>query len=86
MQISDLDAAFDEYLKSHNSDRHTMREAWTAGVRWAMQDTLEALMDYATACAGLNEVNTTPSGIFEQTAENLEAYYETVLNGMKVSE
>jgi hypothetical protein len=79
MQISDVNVAFDEYLKSHNSDRHTMREAWIAGIQWAMQDTLEALADYATACAGIEGTKTTPSDMFTRVAESLEDYYEAIL-------
>lgn len=81
MLISDLNTAFDQYLKSHNCDRHTMREAWVAGACWVIQDTLETLAGYATACAGLKAESVTPSSIYDRAAYSLEDYYEAILKG-----
>lgn len=56
-----------------------LEAAFMQGARVLAQDTLETLQDYGTAVAGLNEPVSTPTRSYDAVAENLTAYYATVL-------
>ena len=82
-QISDLDQAFDQYLQSHNSDRHTLRECWRAAAQWMAHDILDTLCDYGTACAGLPAEHITPTQKFDEVHDNLTIYLNQLLKDTK---
>lgn len=82
-QISNLDQAFDQYLQSHNTDRHTMRECWRAAAQWTAMDILATLCDYATACEGLPAESITPSEKFDQVHNCLNVYLDQLLKETK---
>ena len=51
-----------------------------------MHETLYALNDFATACAGLGSERMSPEEMFDRVARNLAAYYNQVLQRKEFDE
>lgn len=60
-----------------------LKAAYLHGVRVAAEDSVEALLDYATACAGLEPKFSTLEEAYDHSAEELNAYWSNVLDGRK---
>lgn len=56
-----------------------LKAAYLHGVRVAAKDSVEALLDYATACAGLEPKLSTPEEDYDHSAEALNTYWCDVL-------
>ena len=56
-----------------------LKAAYLHGVRVAAKDSVEALLDYATACAGLEPKLSTPEEDYDHSAEELNTYWCGVL-------
>lgn len=78
-QIPDFNQAFEDYLKSHNADHHTMRECWMAAAQWMANDVIATLADYATVCEGLPAQQMTPSQKFDEVRDSLSNYFNQIL-------
>lgn len=57
-----------------------IKAAYMEGARCISKDTIDTLYDYGTAVAGINSVTYTPSESFDNSAVNLESYFNKVLN------
>ena len=56
-----------------------LKAAYLHGVRVAAKDSVEALLDYATACAGLEPKLSTLEEDYDRSAEELNTYWCDVL-------
>lgn len=80
--VKTVDEGWEAYKHSFKSDRQTLKAAFEAGVKWAVQETLDTLGDYGTACAGLGSEQITPEEIYDRVAANLRVYYAQI--GVKI--
>jgi hypothetical protein len=60
-----------------------LKAAYLHGVRVAAQDSVETLLDYATACAGLEPKLSTLEEDYDHSAEALNTYWRGVLESIQ---
>jgi hypothetical protein len=65
-------------LKEKGERDYWMEEAYRAGAKAAMNETLCILGDWAAACEGLEPELVVPSEIYDRAAMNLEHYYDEI--------